>query len=215
MGNAYEKIENNARNLLVPFASNGLQHFAQPIFEFNKSLKKLNFDADVLFLKDARREWYLGGLEGMGSNIDENLDFLKNEFAKYDKVICMGCSAGGYGALLYGSLLNVDAVIAFYPQCHLDFLTPDGCVDTRHSPTPICNERMRQYDSFRKYNNLADHLNDTTDYHVMTEKGSLFHGPYHYEILSHQSNVHKFDYGPGEALENGFVEKVVGSHINK
>lgn len=213
MGNAYDKTSNNSRNLLVPFASNGLQHFAQPIFEFNKSFKRLNFDADILFLKDARRQWYLGGLEGMGTNIDENLNFLRNEFAKYDKVICMGCSAGGYGAILYGSLLNVDAVIAFYPQCHLDYLTPDGCVDSRHSGGYICNEQMRNYESFRTYNNLSEHLNDTTDYHVMTEKGSLFHGPYHYEILSHKSNVRKFDYGPGEALKNGFVEKVVLSHI--
>lgn len=213
MENAYEKLENNARNLLVPFASNGLLQFAQPIFEFNKSLKKLNFDADVLFLKDARREWYLGGLDGMGSNIDENLDFLRNEFSKYDKVICMGCSAGGYGAILYGSLLNVDAVIAFYPQCHLDYLTPDGCINTQNSGKPICNERMRQYESFRKYNNLADHLNEVTDYHVMTEDNSIFHGKYHYDILSHKSNVHNFDYLPKEALENGFVEKVVKSHI--
>ena len=31
MGNAYDIINNNSKNLLVTFASNGLQMFAQPV----------------------------------------------------------------------------------------------------------------------------------------------------------------------------------------
>lgn len=31
-------------------------------------------------------------------------------------MVCIGCSAGGTAAILYGELLGVDKVIAFFPQ---------------------------------------------------------------------------------------------------
>ena len=74
-------------------------------------LKYERNDFDVLYLRN-QNKWYLGGLNGIGKNINHTIAFLKKEFAKYDKVICIGNSAGGYASLLFGSLLKVNKVIA-------------------------------------------------------------------------------------------------------
>ena len=48
-------------------------------------------------------------------------EFLKEKIieANVKKVAMMGLSMGGYGAIILGTLLNVDEVIAFSPQTYL------------------------------------------------------------------------------------------------
>ena len=99
---SYVKIGNNNKKLIVSFAGN--RHGG---FERKKSLIKLKYqrnDFDVLYLRN-QNKWYLGGLNGIGKNINCTIAFLKKEFSKYDKVLCTGISAGGYASLLFGSLL--------------------------------------------------------------------------------------------------------------
>lgn len=218
MGNSYEFIKKGSSNLIVTFASNAGMIMASrsPIFEFVNSLEKLDFESDLLFLKDAKQEWYLGSLAGVGENVQETTDFLDGIFSKYDKIVCMGCSAGGYASLLYGSLLKVNCVIAFYPQTDLNYLTPDGCINTSESDKPICRDSLRNNPDFEKYNNLMYYINDSTEYNVMQEqdKHILVHGPHHYNIISHFPNVKRFDYYPKDALTNGFVENTIKSHFD-
>jgi hypothetical protein len=54
------------------------------------------------------------------------LDFLQQETIGY-KVITLGSSAGGYAAVLYGSLLNANQVLAFNPQFELKSLLQRSC----------------------------------------------------------------------------------------
>ena len=84
-------------------------------------LREKRNDFDVLYLRN-RGKWNIGGLKGIGKNINHTIAFLKKEFAKYDKVICVGGSAGGYASLLFGSLLQVDSVVAMDAQTDLNYL---------------------------------------------------------------------------------------------
>ncbi|MEQ1952476.1 alpha/beta hydrolase [Mesorhizobium sp. CN2-181] len=71
-------------------------------------------DANVLFVNDEGNTWYQHGIKAFGATIDETLSNIK----KWRKALgikntyLVGASMGGYGAVLFGALLNV-RVIAF------------------------------------------------------------------------------------------------------
>lgn len=68
-----------------------------------------------IFVRDVFKQWYLSGIN---SNIDSQeklFDYLKKETYGYN-IINVGSSAGGYAAILYGSLLKAERVLAFNPQ---------------------------------------------------------------------------------------------------
>jgi hypothetical protein len=71
-----------------------------------------------IFLRDIHKQWYLTGIN---SNIHSPvllLDFLRKECDE-QRIITVGSSAGGYAAVLYGSLLGAEAVYSFNGQMEL------------------------------------------------------------------------------------------------
>ncbi|MBK3517683.1 hypothetical protein [Carboxylicivirga marina] len=87
-----------------------------PVFEFMKSLDKYN--VDKVFIRDFHQAWYQLGLKGLSTSVEETVIYLKKllNSSYYKKVIFIGNSAGGFAAMLYGWLINVDEVHAFAPQ---------------------------------------------------------------------------------------------------
>ena len=84
---SYVKVGDNSKNLIVSFAGNGHEGFMR-----KSSLMTLKYernDFDVLYLRNPFK-WYLGGLNGIGKNINCTIAFLKTEFATYNKVLCIG-----------------------------------------------------------------------------------------------------------------------------
>jgi len=76
-----------------------------------------------LFYIDKNQCWYHKGIYDITNNIDETVLYLNNiiKDGKYEKVIFMGTSAGGYASILFGSLCNnVNNVISFIPQTMLN-----------------------------------------------------------------------------------------------
>jgi len=75
-------------------------------------------NSDLFFFIDRHRCWYHKGIKDITNNIFETVLYLNKiiEDGNYEKVIFMGISAGGYAAILFGSLCNVSNVIAFIPQ---------------------------------------------------------------------------------------------------
>jgi hypothetical protein len=211
---AFKKWDNGGKNLIIPFAGNAFRLGVPPIFEFARSLSNMDLSSDVLFMKDRSQKWYLGGLRGIGNNIDHTVAFLRREIKNYDKVICLGTSAGGYASILFGSLLEVDAVIAFRPQTDLNYVR-QLCKDGK-SP-PVCNpelDKLRtttKLKTFEKYNNLNTVINSTTQYFVKTLKDNkdILHAFYHYENISEFPNVSRIDFGAKEMIENGELEKML------
>jgi pimeloyl-ACP methyl ester carboxylesterase len=101
-----------------------------PVFEFFKLLSL--FAVKKIFVRDLEQAWYHNGLKGVGNDIDAIATYLQAQITQHKvrRVIMIGNSAGGYAALLFGLLVEVDEVHAFSPQTfinwpqrlwHLDF----------------------------------------------------------------------------------------------
>ena len=80
---SYVKVGNSAKNLVVSFAGNAHSGFAR-----KSSLMQLKYqrnDFDVIYFRN-KDKWYLGGLNGIGKNINHTIAFLKTEFASTTKL---------------------------------------------------------------------------------------------------------------------------------
>ncbi len=108
-----------SRSLLVLFG--GIAgNVSMPVFEFFRVTAE--FPVKKAFLRDPRRGWYQLGIPGVGDSADSVRRLLDEIItrANVDRVVMAGASAGGYAALLFGSLCHVDEVIAFSPQTFVD-----------------------------------------------------------------------------------------------
>lgn len=68
-----------------------------------------------IFLRDIFKQWYLKGINDKIDSPERLLEFLRRETAGM-KVITIGCSSGGYAAILYGCQLQAERIIAINPQ---------------------------------------------------------------------------------------------------
>lgn len=142
-------------------------------FEFLNFLSKNMPKYDMQFYIDLHGQWYNKGLLGITTTIDETVEYLRTEIKDYKKVYFIGNSCGGYAAILFGSLLNITAVIAFAPQ------------------TKIYNK-----DADNKYKDIKPYINSKTEYYLYgdlsyTDKTNM-HNISHIEHISEFRNVYTF-----------------------
>lgn len=116
-----------SRDCYVFFSSHGIyfpntsEEFRAKILEGNRFEWKRNIPqnyAKVIFLRDVFKQWYLEGINSEINSVEKLVDFLKQETQGF-KAICVGSSAGGYAATLFGSLLNAEKVYNFSGQFSL------------------------------------------------------------------------------------------------
>ena len=115
--------------LMVVFSGRQQGIASMTIFEFKNFLEEQYPEYDKLFLKDEKVRWYTEGITDISFDISETVDYLKEYISEYSKVIFIGASMGGFAALLYGSILNVDTIIAFRPQTFLSYVLPKFSAD--------------------------------------------------------------------------------------
>lgn len=122
--------------------------------------------------------WYTKGIEDLTNNIEETIEYLKNITSGYESVIFIGASMGGYAAILYGSILNVNHVIGFRPQ------------------TIIRDEDNIEIDPL--FNDLCPVINSTTEYHLYGDSNILdesdIHNIHHCRRISKNNNVKVYEY---------------------
>jgi hypothetical protein len=100
-----------------------------PGFDFYGRSRKLEDIAgrpiNRILLRDFENAWYHRGVKGLGQSIDEIRDRLQAliDEIRPSKIVTIGQSMGGYAAILFGRLLNVDRVLAFGPLSCLDVET--------------------------------------------------------------------------------------------
>ena len=194
---SYVKVGDNNKNLIVSFAGNEKTYFQRKTSLLE--LREKRNDIDVLYLRN-RGKWYLGGLKGIGKNINHTIAFLKKEFAKYDKVICVGNSAGGYASLLFGSLLNVNCVITINAQTDLQYCV-DNLPDDLLGKQILIKRAKECPATWSKYNKISNVLNNNVSYIVYykgdenagTDNDLVLHGDYHYEQIKSFPSVSKFN----------------------
>src|SRR5690349_166765 len=97
-----------------------------PRFDFFGRTKKLENQSHVRFnrllLRDPANSWYHRGVPGLGSHVDAVAASLRGliRTIRPSRVMTIGQSMGGYGAIMFGMLLDVDRIVAFGPLSHLD-----------------------------------------------------------------------------------------------
>ena len=118
-----ELIQLNGNDkLIVCFGGMAQKMGGIPPFEFVKYLSSIyKNEYDLIFYVDIKQCCYHNGFLNITNNIDETVIYLNEKITNgnYNKVIFMGVSAGGYAAILFGSLCNVTNIIAFIPPTKL------------------------------------------------------------------------------------------------
>lgn len=138
------KYESN-EVIIVTFSGRQQGLATLTLFEFTNFLESTFPFYDKLYCRDEKVKWYNHGLTGLTSNIDETTEFLRHKIEGYRYVIFVGASMGGYAAILFGSILNVDAVVAFRPQTFIK-----NCI--------------ADYDP--KYEDVLPYINEITKYYI-------------------------------------------------
>ena len=109
-------------DVLIVFSS---RNMAMGKFTLEKQLIAINFPANIIFVNDYSNQYYLQGTPEFKSKLDflhimiRKVNQLKR---KYGKLFIFGSSMGGYAALLYGSLLQADKILAFGVESELGLL---------------------------------------------------------------------------------------------
>ena len=100
-----------ARTVVLAFCGRR-NRLNMPLWLFQRWMGKLA--VSVVYLRDFDEAFYLGGVRSLGSfaatvsRLRQAIDALKAE-----RVVCLGNSSGGYGALRYGIELEAARVFAF------------------------------------------------------------------------------------------------------
>jgi hypothetical protein len=164
------KINGN-KTLICCFGGMALKMGGIVPFEFLTYLSTIyTNDCDLLFYIDKNQCCYHKGIDGISKNIENTVEYLNQKIHKYDKIIFMGVSAGGYASILFGSLCNnVSNVISFIPKVNL-------------------NNPMN-----KKYKNLKNFINPNTKYILFGDKSITNIQDNHHisqcELLEEFSNV--------------------------
>ena len=145
----------NSNKLIVVFQSFNKKYYTPEYvhhFELENRFKDYNLNCDLLFVKDRiKREWYLG-------DVSSNKKFLNDKVKNYQQVLFTGISAGGFASILYGSLLNVNLVIAINPQTSLIDLSDNKTILPKDVPS-ILHQRKEYFD-------LKKFINTNTKYYL-------------------------------------------------
>ncbi len=95
--------------------------------EFYRSLERL--DCAALFVTDPGRRWYQYEPAVIAGLLDEIRQAAARCGAR--RLVCIGNSMGGFGALLFGARLGADAILGFAPQTAIDPAITDALGDRR------------------------------------------------------------------------------------
>lgn len=108
-------LERPADTLLITFGGIA-QGIGVARFEFCRILEGV--PAKTMYIRDVSQSWYHGHLPGVGVGVEALREAIAGvrEDAGSKRVVCVGNSMGGYAALLLGSLVRADRVVAFAPQ---------------------------------------------------------------------------------------------------
>lgn len=133
----YEIILNHQADsdkAIVYFSSHGLYYpnessaFKEKIIVNNRFEWRKNIwpsARKIILIRDIKKQWYFDGISSKVSNIEEILQLLKQETSGL-QITCVGNSAGGFAATLFGCLLEAERVFNLSGQFSLLNLLEDS-----------------------------------------------------------------------------------------
>ena len=108
-------IKKGARTMLIAFG--GMRGaLGMPPFEFLRATGRLR--TTRIFVRDLAQAWYHRGIPGLGPTIEDAAAGIRTllESRPPKRLVVTGTSAGGYAALVFGTLLGADVVLSIVPQ---------------------------------------------------------------------------------------------------
>jgi pimeloyl-ACP methyl ester carboxylesterase len=106
-------------------------------FDFVGRLRKLEFILGQRFhrihLRDPSMSWYLQGIEGLGATLQATIDEVarRAQALAPTRVVTLGQSMGGYGAIRYGLALGAARIVAIGALSTMEPAVSRGRGDTR------------------------------------------------------------------------------------
>lgn len=119
-----DNVPSEQKICAIYFSSNGIWYpdtvntFYHSIIEKNRFEwygTRVNKATKHIFVRDVFKQWYAKGINQRLNSVEKVAEWLRGECEGY-KTIVIGSSAGGYGAVLFGNLIDADIQIAFSPQ---------------------------------------------------------------------------------------------------
>lgn len=111
-------LRHPGRPVLVAFAG-VIGMMGMPVFEFFNITAGLEINR--VFVRDPTCLWYQHGVPSLGADVPSAAAGIRAtiEAATPSRIVTVGNSGGGYAALLFGTLMQVDEVLAFSPQTRI------------------------------------------------------------------------------------------------
>lgn len=186
-------MTNTTDTIIISFSGRANPKTCKIQFEFQTFLEKYFDKVDRHFYLDTFSNSYHNGIEGISTSIDETVEYLKGAIAPYKKAIMIGVSQGGYAAILFGSLLTVNAVIAFIPQTY----------------------RTQNLNIDEKYRDIKPFINTTTQYYLYGDISLT--NPHNFHHISHceriledrrdNKNIHIIRKNPLDLIKIVWIER--------
>jgi hypothetical protein len=195
------KIMNGNGNLIICFGGMASQFGGILPFEFLNYLSSIyTNNCDLIFVIDRHQCWYHKGIKDITNNIDETVIYLNKSIqdGNYRKIIFMGTSAGGYAAILFGSICNnVSHVISFIPQTILKKPINSNYSNLR----TIINEKTK----YTLYGDLS--IQDVNDTHHISQCENI-------ECFTNVKVTKNKNCNLKELRDNGFIKKTIDDIIS-
>jgi hypothetical protein len=165
----YNSSDDCDPNLCVIYFSSNEIYYPNTLKSFDYSIterdkyewkrNKLPKAGKHIFIRDIRKQWYIGGVNSKLDTPLKLIEFLKKETEGF-KTYTIGSSAGGFAAILFGSLLKVNRVYAFNSQLNLGVTmqSSSSLVD------PILFDKVRN-DKWKPYFDLSNFIDERVDYY--------------------------------------------------
>lgn len=84
----------------------------------------------AIYLRDFKRSLYIDGISALAPDYEQTLTALQGILAKHGtrRLLCLGTSAGGFGAIRYGLRLGAERILAASPPASLNAMAEMGDV---------------------------------------------------------------------------------------
>lgn len=139
-----------------------------------------------IFIRDIFKQWYLAGINININSPKKLIDFLIKETHGY-KVITIGSSAGGYAAILYGSFINTQYVLAFNPQYELKSLLERSSEAINPLLFRIKDERIQYFD-------ITTYINRQTNIFYFYSNASKWDREQNKHLIKDTPNLYKITF---------------------
>jgi len=113
-------LEHAGGTAIIAFGGLWMRMGGLPPFEFFGQLEDV--PSGRVFVRDLEQSWYQLGIRGAADDIRASAKWLADllEAHGIERTVCVGCSAGGFAAIAFGSLIGAAEIHAFGAQTTID-----------------------------------------------------------------------------------------------